>query len=158
MQSPHGSKPSAAKSSRPLTSSVLFPEIEKRFKENPSETASLQGLFIFSILRQRQIVDEWSILFPGAGSRSLPEVHHQAIPSGLAEKAKKRLSTVVIELDDRDLVKYITGSLTGLKGVTSGRIHIAGDIDLALKLEDMFLKVGGIQQTLAFLRERQSKL
>ncbi|KAK9384042.1 uncharacterized protein V2V93DRAFT_363406 [Kockiozyma suomiensis] len=158
MQSPHGIKAKARpeKSKKPLTSHILFPEISKRFKENPSETASLHGLFIFSILRDSAIVDEWSILFPGGGT--LPEVHHQAIPTGFAEKSKGRLSTVVIELDDRDLVKYITGGLTGLKGVTTGRIRIAGDIDLALRLEDAFVKTGGVQQTLSYLRARRGKL
>ncbi|KAK9317321.1 hypothetical protein V1522DRAFT_402837 [Lipomyces starkeyi] len=153
MQSPYAAK-RQNDDRKPLTSSILFPEILKRFKENPTAGGSLLGLFIFSILRRGKITDEWSLLF--SARNKAPEVHHQAVPL-LSQKARK-LPIVVIELEDRDLVKYITGGLTGLKGVTSGKIKIAGDVDLALRLEDTFVNAGGVEQTLEFLRRRQSKL
>ncbi|KAK9239592.1 hypothetical protein V1525DRAFT_430751 [Lipomyces kononenkoae] len=153
MQSPYASKRQDV-DRKPLTSGILFPEISKRFKENPTAAGSLLGLFIFSVLRRGKISDEWSLLFNARNKP--PEVHHQAVPL-LSHKAHN-LPIVVIELEDRDLIKYITGSLTGLKGVTSGKIKIAGDVDLALKLEDAFVNAGGVEQTLEFLRRRQSKL
>ncbi|KAK9242682.1 hypothetical protein V1506DRAFT_60642 [Lipomyces tetrasporus] len=153
MQSPYASK-RANGDKKPLASSILFPEISKRFAENPTAAGSLLGLFIFSILRRGKISDEWSLLFNARNKA--PEVHHQAVPV-LSQKAHG-MPIVVIELEDRDLVKFITGGLTGLKGVTSGKIKIAGDLDLALKLEDTFVNAGGVEQTLEYLRRRRSKL
>ncbi|KAK9465577.1 hypothetical protein V1512DRAFT_265791 [Lipomyces arxii] len=148
MQSPHARKSSVTK--KPLTSSVLFPELSKRFIENPSAVGSLTGLFIFSILVDGKIVDEWSLLF--SGQNRPPSVSHQAVPA-LSKKAVSA-PIVVLELEDRNLIKFITGSLTGIKGVTTGKIKVAGDIDLALKLERAFVKAGGIDQTLEFLRNK----
>ncbi|KAK9455743.1 hypothetical protein V1511DRAFT_312960 [Dipodascopsis uninucleata] len=154
MKSPHANKRSEkANNDKLLTSSVLFPEISKRISENPESVGSLNGLFIFSILDHGKLADEWCLLF--SGHNKPPEVFNQAIPS--LRKKYSELAIVVIEMEDQNLIKFITGGLTGLKGISTGQIRIAGDVDLALKLEDTFVSAGGIDQTLEFLRQRRKR-
>ncbi|KAK9451333.1 uncharacterized protein V1518DRAFT_408279 [Limtongia smithiae] len=152
LQSPYAST-STKSNPRVLTSTILFPELATRLATAWINTdvhlpRGLRAHFIFSILYHGRVVDEWCILFPGGAAT--PQVHHAAIPPG--GKASG-IPVVVLELEDRELVKYITGGLTGLKGVTTGRIRVAGDTDLALRLEEMFVKLGGVKQALEYLRQ-----
>ncbi|KAJ3090323.1 hypothetical protein HDU96_003447, partial [Phlyctochytrium bullatum] len=50
---------SAAAASKKLHSSILFPELAKEINSEPQSTANLKGLFIVTVLKKGEAVDEW---------------------------------------------------------------------------------------------------
>ncbi|KAK9477390.1 hypothetical protein V1514DRAFT_333920 [Lipomyces japonicus] len=132
MQSPYSKQITAfAASSRPLLSASYFitiffltnlktslsSQVKKQFTQDPSAARSLHGVFIFSILRASKIADEWSVVL--RGSRHKPQIVHHAIPP--LSSSITKLLVVVIEIDDRDFIKFITGALPRLKGVSPAK-------------------------------------
>ena len=63
----------------------------------------------------------------------------------------KTIPVVLIELDDQDIFKFITGGMHGLKAFAQGKIKIAGDLLLATELEEVFIKTGGVEKTKQFM-------
>lgn len=68
------------------------------------------------------------------------------------------MPVVLIEIDDLDLYKFITGGLHGMKAYTKGRLKIAGDLMLATQLEEVFVKTGGVEKTQQFLKKASKRL
>jgi putative sterol carrier protein len=61
------------------------------------------------------------------------------------------IPVVLIELEDEDLYKFITGGLNGLNGLISGKVSVTGDMLLAQQLEYVFVKTGGQDKLKDFL-------
>ncbi len=70
----------------------------------------------------------------------------------------KSLPIVVLQLEDRDLLKFITGGLSGIKGYTEGKIKIVGDMEAARSLERMFVKAGGVEKSMKLVKTIKAKL
>jgi hypothetical protein len=58
-----------------------------------------------------------------------------SIPSG------ENVPIVVIEIEDSDILNFITGGLNGVKAYVSGKIKILGDMQVALQLEEVVLSI-----------------
>lgn len=56
----------------------------------------------------------------------------------------------IIEIEDKDILKFLTGGLHGFKALREQRIKIAGDILLAAQMEELFTKTGGVEKVKAF--------
>ncbi|KAL2913081.1 hypothetical protein HK105_207426 [Polyrhizophydium stewartii] len=150
------------KAEKPLNASLLFPEIAREMAANPDLVGSLTGLFIVSVLKRGERRQEWFLLFQG---RNSPPSISQTRPSLPKAVDDKPIPVVVIEIEDQDLYKFITGGLHGLKAISENRIKIAGDLVLAQQLEEVFIKTGGVEKTKVFmakaaaaLRARKAKL
>jgi hypothetical protein len=42
-----------------LMSSVIFPQLQKEFQKNPQLAGNLKGLFVVSIFKKTQKIEEW---------------------------------------------------------------------------------------------------
>jgi putative sterol carrier protein len=69
-----------------------------------------------------------------------------------------KVPVCIIELEDRDILKFVTGGLHGLKAFTENKIRIAGDITLAVQLEEVFRTTGGVEKAKEFLKNSGSSL
>lgn len=67
------------------------------------------------------------------------------------------LPKVLFEIDDKDLLKMITGGLNGIKAYTTKRLRIKGDLQLASDLEKLFVKAGGVEKVMNYVRMNTGK-
>ncbi|KAJ3162493.1 hypothetical protein HK101_000744 [Irineochytrium annulatum] len=142
--------------SKPSHASVLFPELAREINSAPTPAlSSLSGLFIISVTKRGAQKEEWYILAqPGQGT-----VVSQQRPTLPAKKpAGEATPVVVIEVEDDDLLNIVAGGLSGLKAYLSGRMKIVGDMQLAFQLEEIFVKAGGVEKVLKFLKDHHIKL
>ncbi|KAI8847796.1 hypothetical protein BC829DRAFT_395573 [Chytridium lagenaria] len=105
----------------PLHSSILFPELAKEINADPVSTANLKGLFIVTVLKKGNAVDEWYLLFQGRDG-----------PAIGATKSTEQIPVVAF---------------------VSGRIRVVGDMQAAFQLEEVFVKAGGVEKTLRFIKD-----
>ena len=70
----------------------------------------------------------------------------------------KNIPIILVEIEDSDLLKMITGGLSGTQALATKKIKIVGDYELAQELGSLFLKAGGVEKTLEFLKKPKSKL
>ncbi|KAJ3305523.1 hypothetical protein HDV03_001389 [Kappamyces sp. JEL0829] len=49
---------------------------------------------------------------------------------------KYKMPVAIIEIEDKDILKFVTGGLHGFQALNENRIKIAGDVALALSLEE----------------------
>ena len=130
------------KPKKPTNSSVLFPQLKKHLAQDPSIAGNLKGLFIIQILLKSKPVEEWFMTFKG---NNQPPQISQTKP----ELIKGRVA--IIALEDQDLLKFIVGGLHGVQAISEQRIKIAGDIEFCSELEQVFIKMGGIEKAKEFL-------
>jgi hypothetical protein len=65
------------------------------------------------------------------------------------------LDLVSAEIEDRDLLKLVTGGLTGLAAINTKKLLIEGDLVLAKTVEDIFVKkAGGVQRAREFISSK----
>ncbi|KAJ3203575.1 hypothetical protein HDU67_010106 [Dinochytrium kinnereticum] len=150
---------SGAKPSAQLHSSILFPELAKEINNDPSSTANLNGLFIVTVLKKGTAVDEWYLLFQGRGTPAVISQTRPNLPSPpvkgktASADAKSQIPVVVVEIEDHDILNFVTGGLSAVKAFVSGRIKIVGDMQTAFQLEEVFVKAGGVEKTLRFIKD-----
>ncbi|KAJ3089402.1 hypothetical protein HK102_006477 [Quaeritorhiza haematococci] len=144
-----------SKPERPLNSSILFPEIRRELQENPQAIGNLRGFFVVTVFRKGERKDEWYLLFQG---REAPPVISQTRPTlptpptNVVPASAATLPVVLVELEDADLLNFVTGGLTGLKAYSSNRLKILGDLIVAQQLEEVFVKAGGVEKVMMFLK------
>eukprot|EP00842_Homolaphlyctis_polyrhiza_P004684 jgi/Hompol1/5216/HPOL_001923-RA len=68
-----------------------------------------------------------------------------------APKKRSGFPAVVIEIEDRDIYRFLTGGLPGVKAIHEQRIKIAGDLQLAAQLEGLFNQMGGVDKVKQFM-------
>jgi SCP-2 sterol transfer family len=124
-------------------SSVLFPEIQKEFLKNKQIVGGLRGLFIIIVRDTSKKSQEWYC--PRITKRFLNFQGNDSEPTISTQKPTliPRQPVVIIEIQDKDILKFITGGMHGLKAINEERVKIAGDLNLARELENVFLKAGG---------------
>ncbi|KAJ8661137.1 hypothetical protein O0I10_002884 [Lichtheimia ornata] len=137
--------------STPLASDLLLPELERQLKEEPHLIPAVKGLFIVTVTKKKKAAAVWYILLQGKDT--MPVITNDQEKAKDAAKTKVR--TVKIQVEDTDLVNFITGGMTGVKAYMTGKIKVRGDLILAQKLEDIFEKAGGRDRAIAFIKQNE---
>ncbi|KAG0202663.1 hypothetical protein BGX28_004890 [Mortierella sp. GBA30] len=146
-------KPSA-KAIAKLNASTLFPEIRKEIQANPSLFA-IRGFFIVNITKRGVPMTEWYLLFQGFSAPAVVSQERPEIPK--AKRDEDPIPVAILQIEDADLLNFMSGGLTGPRGIVSGKIKIAGAIELAEQLEEIFRKAKGPEKTLAFLEQKRRR-
>ncbi|KAJ3333086.1 hypothetical protein HDU91_002981 [Kappamyces sp. JEL0680] len=71
---------------------------------------------------------------------------------------KYKMPVAIIEIEDKDILKFVTGGLHGFQALNENRIKIAGDVALALSLEEVFIKTGGIEKVKEFFEKAKKMM
>ncbi|KAJ3009698.1 hypothetical protein HKX48_007792 [Thoreauomyces humboldtii] len=146
---------------KPTNAQILFPELQRELNAEPGLAKNLQGLFIVTVLQKGVKGDEWYLLFKGLGSPPVISQTRPTLPPPSASSKKHAggfpLPVVLIEIEDHDILNFITGGLPALKAYTSQRVKIIGDLLLAQQLEDVFAKAGGAEKVAGFLKNAKAK-
>ncbi|KAK3825753.1 MAG: hypothetical protein J3Q66DRAFT_328508 [Benniella sp.] len=137
-----------------LNATTLFPEIRKEIEANPSLFA-IRGFFIFNITKRGVPMTEWYLLFQGFDAPAIVSPKRPEIPK--AKRDQEPIPVAILQVEDADLLNFMSGGLTGPRGIVSGKIKIAGAIELAEQLEQMFKKAKGPEKTLAYLEEKRGR-
>ncbi|KAL1922441.1 uncharacterized protein VTP21DRAFT_9980 [Calcarisporiella thermophila] len=141
---------------RPLNATILFPELQRELEKNPRLCGNLKGYFIVTVKKKGEPKAEWYLLFQGQEKPPVISSQRPAIPQQIPPDAERQnadsLPVVLIEIEDSDLLNFITGGLTGWGAIVSGKAKIAGDLMLAQKMEEVFKKAGGVEKVLGFLK------
>ncbi|KAG0369239.1 MAG: hypothetical protein J3R72DRAFT_452845 [Linnemannia gamsii] len=146
-------KPSAKAIAR-LNATTLFPEIKKEIEKNPSLYA-IRGFFIFNVTKKGVPMTEWYLLFQGFDAPAVVSQKKPEIPK--AKKDEQVIPVAIIQVEDSDLMNFMSGGLTGSRGIVSGKIKIAGAMELAEQLEEIFRKAKGAEKTLVYLDHKRAK-
>ncbi|KAF9914201.1 hypothetical protein BX616_008758 [Lobosporangium transversale] len=148
------SKKPSAKAIAKLNATTLFPEIRKEIEKNPSLFA-IRGFFIFNITKRNVPMTEWYLLFQGFDAPAIVSQKRPEIPK--AKPDQQPIPVAIIQIEDADLLNFMSGGLTGSRGIVSGKIKIAGAMELAEELEQIFRKAKGSEKTLAYLEQKRGK-
>ncbi|KAG0224383.1 hypothetical protein BGW42_006760 [Actinomortierella wolfii] len=147
-------KPPSAKAIARLNASTLFPEIKKEIDANPSLFA-IRGFFIFNITKRGRHMTEWYLLFQGFDAPAIVSQKRPELPK--VKRDEQPIPVAVLELEDADLLNFMSGGLTGPRAIVTGKIKIAGAIELAEQLEEIFRKAKGAEKTLAYLEKKRNE-
>ncbi|KAJ3294210.1 hypothetical protein HK104_003848 [Borealophlyctis nickersoniae] len=139
---------------KPLNASILFPELAKELRNNPSLAGNVKGLVVVTVLKNRVKKDEWYGVFQGRDAKPIISQTRPSFPP--TNSAVAGLPVVVVELEDADILNMITGGLTGLKAFTTNRIKIVGDLDVARQIEEVFVKTGGVEKAMEYLERAKA--
>ncbi|KAG0082758.1 hypothetical protein BGZ93_001898 [Podila epicladia] len=143
-----------AKAIAKLNASTLFPEIRKELVANPSLFA-IHGFFIFNITKKGVPMTEWYLLLQGFDMTPILSQKRPEIPK--VKRDEQPVPVAILQIEDSDLLNFMSGGLTGPRGIVSGKIKIAGAIELAEQLEEVFRKAKGPEKTLAYLDAKRQK-
>lgn len=120
---------------------TIFPELEKELKRNPSIIGNTKGYFEI-LITNKKATKKWYILLKGKQSSV------STTPLGFTPNVK-------MEISDNDLLKIITGGLSGFAAFEGKKLKIEGDLILAQEVEDIFTKkAGGIKRVNEFIRKK----
>ncbi|KAG0320079.1 hypothetical protein BGZ99_004696 [Dissophora globulifera] len=165
------SKKPSPKAIAKLNASTLFPEIRKEIVANPSLFA-IRGFFIINVTKRGVPMTEWYLLFQGFDAPATVSQQRPEIPK--AKRDEDPIPVAILQLEDSDLLNFMSGGLTviyhpliveleekgarrGPRGIVNGRIKIAGAVELAEQLEQIFKKAKGPEKTLAYLDSKRGK-
>ncbi|KAG0337452.1 hypothetical protein BG004_007639 [Podila humilis] len=140
-----------AKAIAKLNATTLFPEIRKELVANPSLFA-IHGFFIFNITKKGVPMTEW---YPGFETGPVLSQKRPEIPK--VKRDEQPIPVAILQIEDSDLLNFMSGGLTGPRGIVSGKIKIAGAIELAEQLEEVFRKAKGPEKTKAYLDSKLRK-
>ncbi|KAI8080486.1 hypothetical protein BDF21DRAFT_339482 [Thamnidium elegans] len=115
-----------------LVSNLLLPELERQLKEDKNLWPNLLGNEIMPLI-------------------TASEEEARAGTQGKIRKVK-------IQVDDSDLLNFITGGMTGVKAYMTGKIKVKGDLLLAQRLEEIFEKLGGRERAIDFIKSNEQAL
>ncbi|KND01314.1 uncharacterized protein SPPG_03126 [Spizellomyces punctatus DAOM BR117] len=141
------------KSAKPTNASILFPELQRELEADPTLAKNLKGLFIVTVLQKGVKKDEWFLLFKGINTKPVISQTRPTLPA----PSKTPLPVILVEIEDADILNFITGGLPALKAYTSQRVRIVGDLLLAQQLEDVFSKAGGPEKAMKYLERVTGK-
>ncbi|KAI8070609.1 uncharacterized protein B0P05DRAFT_550369 [Gilbertella persicaria] len=135
-----------------LIADLMLPEIERQLVEDDSLWPNVKGLFVITVTKKKKHAATWYLLLQGNEIQPVITQDKQTVRSSL--KGKK-IKMVEIQVEDHDLLNFITGGLTGVKAYMVGRIKVQGDLVLAQKLEEVFEKAGGRDRALEFMKNNE---
>ncbi|EIE88342.1 hypothetical protein RO3G_13053 [Rhizopus delemar RA 99-880] len=113
-----------------LIADLLLPEIERQLAKDDSIWPNIKGNTIQPIITTEK----------------------EMIKRATKFKVKK----VKIQVEDHDLLNFITGGMTGVKAYVAGRIKVRGDLVLAQRLEEVFEKAGGRERAIEFMKNNEA--
>ncbi|KAI9321707.1 SCP2 sterol-binding domain-containing protein [Dichotomocladium elegans] len=122
-----------------LASSLLLPELERQLKEDPSLWPNIKGLFVITVAKKKKPMATWYLVMQGKDTMPLITENEEDAKNAV----KGKLRTVKIQVEDSNLVNFITGGMTGVKAYMTGKIKVRGDLMLAQRLEEVFEMAGG---------------
>ncbi|KAI9272613.1 hypothetical protein BY458DRAFT_508770 [Sporodiniella umbellata] len=135
---------------QPLIADLLLPELERQLKEDKDLWPNIKGLFIVQVNKKKKAAATWYLILQG----------NTVEPIITADKEKaqaySKLKKVRIQVEDNDLLNFITGGLTGVKAYVAGKIKVRGDLILAQKLEQVFEKAGGRDRAIEFMKKNEA--
>ncbi|KAF9439136.1 hypothetical protein BGZ76_010729 [Entomortierella beljakovae] len=146
-------KPSSKAIAR-LNATTLFPEIRKEIMANPALFA-IRGFYIFNVTKKNNPMTEWYLLFQGFDAPAIVSQVKPEMPK--IPRDEEPMPVAVLQIEDSDLLNFMSGGLTGPRGIVSGRIKIAGAVELAEQLEQVFKKAKGQEKTLTFLENKRAQ-
>jgi 3-hydroxyacyl-CoA dehydrogenase/3a,7a,12a-trihydroxy-5b-cholest-24-enoyl-CoA hydratase len=103
-----------------FASDVVFPEIDKRIKEDQSLLKKINGVYRFNIT--------------GNGTTKTWTVDVKNAPGGAVEGEQGK-ADCTITVSDEDYVNLITGKANGQQLFMGGKLKISGNMAMAMKLE-----------------------
>ncbi|KAI9259021.1 SCP2 sterol-binding domain-containing protein [Phascolomyces articulosus] len=130
-----------------LASDLLMPELDRQIKAEPELWPNIKGLFVFTVAKKKKPQATWYLLLQGKDIQPLITDDEEKAKSA----AKTKVRVVRIQVEDSDLINFLTGGMTGVKAYMTGKIKVRGDLMLAQRLEEVFEKVGGRQRALDFI-------
>ncbi|KAI8342208.1 hypothetical protein EDC96DRAFT_522518 [Choanephora cucurbitarum] len=134
-----------------LIADLMLPEIERQLAEDDSLWPNVKGLFVITVTKKKKPAATWYLLLQGNEVQPVVTQDLQKARSSL----KGKIKMVEIQVEDHDLLNFITGGLTGVKAYMVGRIKVQGDLVLAQKLEEVFEKAGGRDRALEFMKNNE---
>jgi putative sterol carrier protein len=102
-----------------VTPAQIFEEINKRVKDNPEKAKAINAVYQFNITGDQG--GTWTV------DCTTPEAK-----SGAAENAG-----CTITIGDKDFVDLVQGKLNGQMAFMSGKLKVAGNMALAMKLQQV---------------------
>ncbi|KAG0171395.1 hypothetical protein DFQ28_001065 [Apophysomyces sp. BC1034] len=137
-----------------LISDLMLPELERQLLEDKSLWPNVKGLFIVTVTKRRKPAATWYLLLQGNQVQPLITADEQKARGS----AKGKIRTVKIQVEDGDLLNFITGGMTGVKAYMTGKIKVRGDLILAQRLEEVFEKAGGRDRAMEFIKKNEHVL
>merc|ERR1719235_1237528 len=107
-----------------FASDVIFPEIDKRIKEDPSLLKKIAGVYRFKIT--------------GNGTSKTWTVDVKNAPGGVTQGEEGKADCTVT-ISDSDYVDLITGKANGQQLFMGGKLKISGNMAMAMKLSQLSL-------------------
>ncbi|KAF7724026.1 hypothetical protein EC973_001433 [Apophysomyces ossiformis] len=142
-------------SNRPqLISDLMLPELQRQLLEDKSLWPNVKGLFIVTVTKRKKPAATWYLLLQGNQVQPLITDSEETARGS----AKGKVRTVKIQVEDGDLLNFITGGMTGVKAYMTGKIKVRGDLILAQRLEEVFEKAGGRDRALEFIKKNEQVL
>ncbi len=103
------------------------------------------------------------------GQNFAPYLARERLPTELANRAAG-LPCVVVYIGDKDLLSWISGSLSTRRGIVGGKISLLGDTvcscgftahlmeqNLAFAIEDVWVNAKGTEKTQEFLASKRRR-
>ncbi|CAO3611293.1 hypothetical protein MBANPS3_000017 [Mucor bainieri] len=137
-----------------LVSNLLLPELERQLKEDQNLWPNVKGLFIVTVTKKKKAAATWYLLLQGKDVMPLITASEEDARAGV----KGKIRTVKVQVDDADLLNFITGGMTGVKAYMTGKIKVKGDLLLAQRLEEVFEKLGGRERAIDFIKNNEQAL
>ncbi|KAF1804058.1 hypothetical protein V8B55DRAFT_1510834 [Mucor lusitanicus] len=134
-----------------LISDLVLPELERQLAQDDSLWPNVKGLFIITVTKRRKPAATWYLLLQG--NEIQPVITSDKAKA--QDSAKGKVKKVKIQVEDHDLLNFITGGLTGVKAYMVGRIKVRGDLVLAQRLEEVFERAGGRDRALEFIKNNE---
>merc|ERR1712054_110673 len=112
----------AASGGEEFASDVIFPEIDKRIKEDPSLLKKIAGVYRFKIT--------------GNGTTKTWTVDVKNAPGG-AKEGEEGKADCTVTVSDEDYVNLITGKANGQQLFMGGKLKISGNMAMAMRLSQL---------------------
>ncbi|BFZ58515.1 hypothetical protein PYCC9005_005578 [Savitreella phatthalungensis] len=130
---------------------TIFPIVAKTLRDEPRVVKKLRGHFQFIVTRPGSGTDDEIWYLCVDGQNRPPHLSQDPV------KNTKGVPLVVIHITDKDLLAWVAGKVSTMRGIVGGRIKTIGDVNLAFEIEDVFREAGGIRKTREYLNTRREK-
>ncbi|EDO32836.1 predicted protein [Nematostella vectensis] len=118
--------PNIPPSSSGLKSEALFAELKKRVSDHPDLVKKVKGIFLWHVKKGGKVVSSWTVDLKTPGG---------AVFTG-PPKGGKPDTTITCE--DEDLISMATGKANPQQLFMKGKLKVAGNIMLTMKLNQLF--------------------
>lgn len=143
---------------KPTHARMVLTLVRDELEKDPSPVRNVEGLFIIEVLNKGVFIERWFLLFQGTFDKPYIGETRPVIPAYFkrnneSKRIKKSYPLTAIEVEDDDLLKLVTGGVSGFNAFSKGRVRIAGDLLLAEELEQIFRRSQGHEKALNYIRK-----